>query len=151
MAMCHYKIVGWGNAASLAVLVALFHSCLICLVARFCCCFENQNLREKQNNPQKLCEMEARTLENSFRVVALAKLEPESLMPQCQALSFASETNFDDEFTLLEVPPAIADQMEKVFFNKKLLYKDVQSRNECSLVECLNVVERSQNFSFVEL
>ena len=54
---------------------------------------------------------ENRTLENSFRVVTLAKLDPASLMPRSQALSFANQDN-ETTLTLMEVTPEVADQLQ---------------------------------------
>ena len=54
-----------------------------------------------------------RTLEKSFKVVTLAKLEPESLMPQCQALRFATENDHtNDNVTIMEVTKEVADELE---------------------------------------
>ena len=53
----------------------------------------------------------SRTLERSFKVVQLAKLEPESLMPCCQALRFA-ENDILNNVTLMEVPQDVADQLD---------------------------------------
>ena len=68
--------------------------------------------------------MEPRALESAFRVVSLAKLEPESLQPKSQALRFSgdvqeSNTNSDiaeeddSQLILLEVPSKVADQLEQ--------------------------------------
>ena len=68
--------------------------------------------------------MEPRTLESAFRVVSLAKLEPESLQPKSQALRFSGDiqennTNSDiaeeddSQLILLEVPSKVADQLEQ--------------------------------------
>lgn len=75
-----------------------------------------------------------RSLESSFRVVTLAKLDPESLMPKSQAIRFApnqsdgaAEGEFQaakkeqemlknsiisDQLILLEVTPEVANEME---------------------------------------
>ena len=53
----------------------------------------------------------SRTLERSFKVVELAKLDPKSLLPCCQALRFA-ENDFVDNVTLMEVTQEVADQLE---------------------------------------
>ena len=64
--------------------------------------------------------MEPRTLESAFRVVSLAKLEPESLQPKCQALRFSSsdftksdQDDDDSQLILLEVPSKVADLLEQ--------------------------------------
>ena len=54
----------------------------------------------------------SRTLERSFKVVELAKLDPESLQPCCQALRFA-ENDIIDNVTLMEVTQEVADQLEE--------------------------------------
>merc|ERR1719215_5202 len=56
---------------------------------------------------------EERTRENCFRVVSLANLEPDSLLPKCQAVRFAPEESKNQPLTLLEVTPEVADQLEK--------------------------------------
>ena len=64
--------------------------------------------------------MEPRALESAFRVVSLAKLEPESLQPRSQVLRFSGditqENNTEDDdsqLILLEVPSKVADQLEQ--------------------------------------
>ena len=64
--------------------------------------------------------MEPRALESAFRVVSLAKLEPGSLQPKCQALRFSAgdftnsdQDDEDSQIILLEVPSKVADQLEQ--------------------------------------
>ena len=57
--------------------------------------------------------MEERTLQNAFRVVSLAKLDPQTLMPQSQAIEFVSEEQSTPNLTLMEVTAEVADQLEK--------------------------------------
>ena len=61
--------------------------------------------------------MEERSLESSFRVVSLAKLDPVSLQPQCQAIRFAASQEepeqSNDKLTLMEVTSEVADQLEQ--------------------------------------
>lgn len=57
--------------------------------------------------------MEERTLQNAFRVVSLAKLDPETLVPQSQALEFVTEDNSGPNLTLMEVTAEVADLLEK--------------------------------------
>ena len=65
---------------------------------------------------EKQLKMEPRSLESAFRVVSLAKLEPESLQPCAQALRFSSAENSMENFdnlVLLEVNSKVADQLEQ--------------------------------------
>ena len=65
---------------------------------------------------EKQLKMEPRTLESAFRVVSLAKLEPESLQPCAQALRFSTAENTMENFdnlVLLEVNSKVADQLEQ--------------------------------------
>ena len=57
--------------------------------------------------------MEKRTLQSAFRVVKLAKLDPETLVPQSQALEFVTEAEAGPNLTLMEVTSEVADQLEK--------------------------------------
>ena len=64
--------------------------------------------------------MEPRALESAFRVASLAKLEPGSLQPKCQALRFSAgdftnsdQDDEDSQIILLEVPSKVADQLEQ--------------------------------------
>lgn len=57
--------------------------------------------------------MEDRTLQSAFRVVKLAKLDPESLMPQSQAIEFVTEAEAAPNLTLMEVTAEVADQLER--------------------------------------
>jgi hypothetical protein len=57
--------------------------------------------------------MEKRTLQNAFRVVSLAKLDPATLVPQSQAIEFVTEDNSGPNLTLMEVTTEVADLLEK--------------------------------------
>lgn len=61
-------------------------------------------------------EVDERTLQDSFRVVSLAKLDPKSLKPLSQAFRFAENEIQDQkgqQLTLMEVTPQVADQLER--------------------------------------
>ena len=57
--------------------------------------------------------MESRTLESAFRVVSLAKLEPETLQPKSQAIRFSNDNSEESQLMLLEVTSKVADQLEE--------------------------------------
>ena len=62
--------------------------------------------------------MEERTLLDAFRVVSLAKLDPQTLMPQSQAIEFVSKNQSAPNLILMILSQSfrLSDDNKNIFF-----------------------------------
>ena len=74
---------------------------------------EQQSRKKRTKKAKEIFKMESRTLESAFRVVSLAKLEPETLQPKSQAIRFSNDNSEESQLMLLEVTSKVADQLEE--------------------------------------
>ena len=65
----------------------------------------------------------SRAVEDVVKTVVLAKIDPETLLPISQSISFSETAS--TEFRLMEIPVEIADDLEKassIFYSSSLCY-----------------------------